>query len=140
MARIEVAGRPIPQGSLRAVRGRDGGPIRLAHSNASALGAWRSGLASAWAESGLPYIDDGPVFVSMAFYVLRPKAARRRHRPHVAPDLDKYVRAVLDALTGSAFHDDGQVVALNAGKWYCDEWPTIGAERSVIIVERVSAS
>ncbi|MGH7347333.1 MAG: RusA family crossover junction endodeoxyribonuclease [Candidatus Rokuibacteriota bacterium] len=34
------------------------------------------------------------------------------------PDLDKLVRAVLDACTALAFVDDGQVVALNAGKEY----------------------
>jgi Holliday junction resolvase RusA-like endonuclease len=31
-----------------------------------------------------------------------------------APDLDKLVRAVLDALTGIAYLDDKQVVAINA--------------------------
>jgi hypothetical protein len=36
----------------------------------------------------------------------------------VRPDLDKLVRAVLDALTGPVLADDGQVVLLSAGKFY----------------------
>lgn len=51
--------------------------------------------------------------------------------PASRPDLDKLVRAILDAMTGLAFQDDGQVVALNAGKEYgnaggCDiRWDVI---------------
>jgi Holliday junction resolvase RusA-like endonuclease len=36
----------------------------------------------------------------------------------VAPDLDKLVRAVLDALTAVAYRDDGQVTRITATKEY----------------------
>jgi crossover junction endodeoxyribonuclease RusA len=37
------------------------------------------------------------------------------------PDLDKLCRAVLDALTGYAYHDDAQVAVLSAIKTYYHE-------------------
>ena len=40
--------------------------------------------------------------------------------PDRAPDLDKLVRAALDALTGIVFGDDGQVCELYAHKLYGD--------------------
>jgi Holliday junction resolvase RusA-like endonuclease len=36
------------------------------------------------------------------------------------PDLDKLIRAILDALTGVVWRDDGQVVDIVASKVYAD--------------------
>jgi len=60
----------------------------------------------------------GPVSVSLAFTLPKPKSAPKRTRtwPTKRPDLDKLVRAVLDALTGTIFHDDSQVIQLTASK------------------------
>jgi len=60
------------------------------------------------------------------FQFVRPKShytakgALRDAAPrHVGkPDIDKLCRAVLDALTGIAYADDSQVVALDASKVY----------------------
>jgi crossover junction endodeoxyribonuclease RusA len=62
----------------------------------------------------------GPVEVEIDFTLPRPKSARGPNQyPAKRPDLDKLVRAVLDALTdGGAWADDGQVVTLTAGKLY----------------------
>jgi crossover junction endodeoxyribonuclease RusA len=69
--------------------------------------AWRGGL-----------LLEG-VRVTMAFYLPRPQSLPKRVSAHVkAPDLDKLTRAVFDALTGVAFHDDAQVVDLVATKRY----------------------
>lgn len=59
-----------------------------------------------------------PVHVSIAFHFQRPASAKKRFHPAVKPDLDKLQRAVLDALTGVAFHDDAQVVSISAKKYY----------------------
>ncbi len=40
--------------------------------------------------------------------------------PVTRPDLDNYIKIVLDALNGVAYHDDSSVVYIVAGKWYSD--------------------
>lgn len=59
------------------------------------------------------------VQVAIQFNFLKPASVpKSRIRPVVKPDIDKLVRAVLDALTGVAFRDDAQVVSVNASKFY----------------------
>lgn len=41
--------------------------------------------------------------------------------PTVKPDIDNYVKAILDALNGLAFHDDSQIAVLYARKIYSDK-------------------
>ncbi len=49
----------------------------------------------------------------------RPKSIRNRMPPHLkAPDLDKMVRSLLDALAKIAFRDDALVVEVAARKQY----------------------
>lgn len=142
---VFVPGRPIPQGSLRAFT-RDGQRVRLAHSNATALSAWRGTIAHAIGQRFPELVPfPGPVRVTVAFHLQRPKNHYRTGRlsemlrpsaptwPAIAPDLDKLSRAVLDALTGVVIRDDGQVVELAAVKRYAGLTP-IGAR---IIVQPI---
>lgn len=123
---VSVPGVPQPQGSIRHLgKGR---PSK--HSNAKTLLPWRAAVAAAAQEAmrGLGAVGEewpltGPVHVDVVFYLPRPASAPRSRRlPHVRPDLDKLVRAVLDALgsrTGAGvFGDDGQVVTVSAAKQY----------------------
>jgi Holliday junction resolvase RusA-like endonuclease len=55
--------------------------------------------------------------VTLLFIMPRPKTIKRPE-PSVAPDLDKLVRAALDALTSVAYGDDGQVTEIHAMKIY----------------------
>jgi Holliday junction resolvase RusA-like endonuclease len=55
--------------------------------------------------------------VTLLFIMPRPKTVKRAE-PSVAPDLDKLVRAALDALTSVAYEDDGQVTEIHAIKIY----------------------
>jgi Holliday junction resolvase RusA-like endonuclease len=48
-----------------------------------------------------------------------PRASAPR-LPATRPDIDKLLRAVLDALTGLVFVDDGQVVTVNMAKEYAN--------------------
>lgn len=41
-------------------------------------------------------------------------------RPAKKPDIDNVVKSILDALNGVAYHDDTQVVAVFAEKFYSD--------------------
>ena len=70
-------------------------------------------------------MHEGPVSVELCFYLPRGKTVRRA-LPAVKPDLDKLVRAVLDALTGYCYKDDGQAVGVLASKQYAvDEDPGV---------------
>lgn len=111
--RFFVPGKPVPQGSLKFINGR---PI---HERATDLAVWRSDVARLAREAGVtPY--EGAVTLSLTFHMQRPKTVKR-DEPHVRPDLDKLVRAVMDGLTGVAYEDDQQVCQLHATKRYGDQ-------------------
>ena len=113
---FRVASVPVPKGSMRAfVRG--GRPI-LTSDNVGLKG-WE-GVVRHQAQRHIPALLEGPVSVSLAFACKRTLSLpKRSERPHLTkPDLDKLARAVLDALTGVAFNDDAQVVALACQKRY----------------------
>jgi len=119
-----VRGRPVPQGSLKFIQGR---PI---HARAADLAVWRADIArEAQLHGHSP--TDGAYRIKCSFTYFKPKSATRTY-PSVKPDLDKLVRAVLDGLTGVAYMDDCQVVAIEAIKTYNN------AEGVWIDIERVA--
>lgn len=120
-----VPGTPVPQGSKRHV----GNGVLI--ESARGLKDWRRAITdAAWSHAGLePWT--GPVSVGLTFYVARPKGhhvagdpsrpvkANAPDVPTTKPDLDKLVRAVLDAMTDAGvWRDDSQVVWLQARKAY----------------------
>jgi crossover junction endodeoxyribonuclease RusA len=138
-----VHGKPAPKGSVRAfvprkrdgsiVRRADGAPMVVKNDDSGARGkAWMGDVAKACAEAmdagEIALMRDVPVAVSIIFHAVRPKSHYRTGRnaarlrddapswPAKRPDVDKWVRAVLDALTATAWADDGQVVELHATK------------------------
>lgn len=65
----------------------------------------------------------GPVEVKATFYLERPKTVKR-DSPSVRPDVDKLLRALLDALTQSGvIGDDAQVCRVYADKTYAEGNP-----------------
>jgi Holliday junction resolvase RusA-like endonuclease len=73
---------------------------------------------------------EGPVRLTIAFYLPRPKKFQRRgvNPAHLtAPDWDKLSRGVSDALTHVVYRDDKQVVEAVIGKFYAgvDETPRV---------------
>ncbi|MFW6033833.1 MAG: RusA family crossover junction endodeoxyribonuclease, partial [bacterium] len=128
---VTVHGDPAPQGSKRAFRNQHSGKIQQKESS-TRLDPWRQDVRHA-VELARP---DGPptiraVRVSIQFAYARPKSHYRtganahllREQAPPAPmnranDIDKLVRAVLDAITSTSvvWHDDGQVVAVGATK------------------------
>lgn len=84
---------------------------------------WRAlvadGASRALQELEQPIMFGGPVRLRIGFYLPRPKSLKRSETMHQkAPDLDKLVRSVGDALTGVLWNDDKQVVDLRAVKRY----------------------
>lgn|SRR5215471_206026 len=138
-------GLPVPQGSKRAISSK--GRTFLVDDNKDNLKPWRqeiAGLAIEEMQGDGPW--SGPVSVRVMFFLPRPRGHFGKGRneeqlrpsapiaPHVKPDVDKLARAILDALTGTVFHDDAQVVDLNCSKVYADDWRHPGA---MIEVRRV---
>jgi Holliday junction resolvase RusA-like endonuclease len=111
-----VKGVPIPQGSktARVVNGR----VVMWESNKK-LKAWRDTITKQVETDMIETYSDGtPIKMVLTFEFVKPKSSSRVH-PTVKPDVDKLVRAVLDALTKAGiYHDDCQVVSLRARKSY----------------------
>lgn len=125
---FDVLGVPAPQGSKRAVPTKAG--VRLIEQS-SRLGDWRSTIAAvAFAERAkLGRTLDGPLYLHARFRFpmpkSRPKAARERGEIYktTAPDLDKLVRALGDALTQSGLiADDARLCVIDAAKVETTEW------------------
>jgi crossover junction endodeoxyribonuclease RusA len=107
-----VSGRPAPQGSKRHVG--NGRMIEMS----KAVGPWREAVRGEAQRVNVAAPLAGPVRVSASFFFIAPKSTRRA-TPHVRPDLDKLIRAVLDGLTmAGVFGDDGQVTEIIARKSY----------------------
>jgi crossover junction endodeoxyribonuclease RusA len=126
--KIRIYGEPAPQGSKTAIV-RNGRAIMFEANKR--LPEWREtvlmGATIARAEQGGLTIL-GPVTVSMTFHMPRPKSVSRRY-PNSAPDLDKLVRAVGDALQESeVLANDGQIVTLVAHKVYAESATYAGVE------------
>jgi crossover junction endodeoxyribonuclease RusA len=113
---LRIYGTPVAQGSMKGfvVKGR----AILTANNAGRLKPWRQEIANAAITAGATPMD-GPVALSLTFYLRRPPSRARKYgAADKRPDLDKLVRSVLDALTTICWHDDAQVVALHAAKRY----------------------
>ena len=112
MISFSCDGTPVPQGSMKVINGH------ILHSQGSALAVWRSTVALSARFAGAKPVE-GAIGIEILFRVRRPKTVKRDY-PTVAPDLDKYIRGVLDALTGIAYQDDAQVIDIKAEKVYSD--------------------
>lgn len=130
--RFFVAGAPVTEGSLRSVGRRRNGSAILRHDRADELDVWRSTVALAAREAGVDYLPSGPVLVDLLFALPRPKKHFGKKGllksaprvPVVKPDADKLARAICDALTGIAYHDDAQVTDLVCRKRYAASPPS----------------
>lgn len=114
---VFVPGTPRPQGSMKAyiVKGRAN-----VTSDNKQLGPWRADVAAVIRSHVGPTIaiPTGPVCVAVEFVMPRRAAEPKRVTPaHTRkPDLDKMLRACLDAITGLVFTDDSQVDVLGGMK------------------------
>jgi Holliday junction resolvase RusA-like endonuclease len=115
------------------VRTRDGRIKIITRNDAGpAAEAWQASVAARAAEArdetGLPFLTESGVWVDLTFVRPRNKGHHGTGRnsglvrgsapafPAVRPDLDKQIRLALDGLKGVVYKDDGQVVAVQAGK------------------------
>jgi len=121
---LTVEGNPVPQGSFRHV-----GNGRIISANPK-LNTWRDTIATQIAKQTHHRLIDAPIRVELVFTLTRPKSVPTslRATPTVKPDLDKLVRAVLDAISLERYcqviKDDSLVTDLHAAKRYADHTPT----------------
>ena len=115
-----VPGKAAPQGSKRHV-----GKGRLIEASED-LPAWRAAVTSAAKAAhmgGAPI--DTPVSVALTVYVQKPRTTRFRAYPAGPPDLDKYQRAVGDALEAAGvLSNDARIVHWDPWKlWATEDTP-----------------
>ncbi len=138
---FNVEGNPRPKGNHRA-KLRGGRP--KIYDSTKGLTAWEKAIKVQAATVAPPSPIEGPVVLSAAFRCSRFKVigvkvkARRIQLRGAWPtalgigDLDKLIRAVGDALTGSIYKDDSQVVQVVASK----SWAEPGEAPGVSVVVR----
>jgi Holliday junction resolvase RusA-like endonuclease len=63
---------------------------------------------------------DIPLAMTVTFYFLRPKTAKKRQWHTVKPDLTNLVKTVEDAANGILYNDDSQIVRMLIRKEYGD--------------------
>ena len=125
MAYLEVfvEGSPVPQGSFRHI-----GNGRIIAANPK-LNSWRETIANQVSQKTAVRLIDESCTVQLVFTLPRPKCVpkSRRATPTTKPDLDKLVRAVLDAISLPRYTqiltDDSLVTDLHAAKRYADHTP-----------------
>lgn len=128
---LKIPARALPKGSTHSFAHRKSGKIITKQVGAKKLYAYQSLIAYHAAKSGM-IISDGPIIIESFFYFKRPKShfvnGKRGNRLKMSaptyhmqtPDVDKLVRAVLDALTDRAYKDDKQVINIVGDKFWSD--------------------
>lgn len=128
---FRVAGNPTSQGSKKGWYNPKTKHVVIAEQMGDELKTWRQdviGAAAAVRNGAAPL--DVALSLRVAFYLKRPQAHYGAHgvKPNAprysksAPDLDKLLRALLDAITISGlWQDDGRVAKIAAVKGYSDE-------------------
>lgn len=117
-------GTPRAQGSKTQGMTKDGRPY-MRESNARLLTPWRKAVRAAAKQAmGGSEPRTGPVVCVISFYLLRPKShpvlSQTWPTAKNVGDVDKMLRAVLDAMTGVVFVDDSQVVQETSRKLWAD--------------------
>jgi len=111
---FSITGDPASQGSHAIMQGR------IVQVNSKKHKAWRTAIVNeviATLPADWEPIDD-PCELIVMFYLPKP-ATVKRSSPSVAPDLDKLVRAVGDALAiAGVYTDDSRITRISARKLY----------------------
>lgn len=137
MINFFVPGTPKPQGSKRAfIHPTTKRPVMIEDNTKTR--DWRGDVK--WFAQQQPDVTptEKAVRVHVHFIMPRPKSTpKTKPTPRAVkkPDIDKMLRAILDALTGTLWRDDSQVTHLTGAKRIAeiDEQP--GARISVEVVD-----
>lgn len=108
-----VYGNPVPKARARTVR--KGG--RTWSFTPKKVAAWEKVVKNE-ASKFFKEPFNGPIALSLAFFLKRPKSRKKDNYVMTTPDLDNLEKAFLDGLNEIAYSDDKQVVVKNAVKKY----------------------
>lgn len=129
---FRVFGIPAPQGSKIPGVSSKTGKMFVREQSGKTLTTWREDVkqaalvargvddSGAMTTEAIPTLT-GPIRLGINFYMPRPASVKvsKRPLPVVAPDLDKLVRGVGDALKAAGvYKDDAQVCSIQATKIY----------------------
>ena len=129
MIEFTVRGIPAAQGSKRAIVNRYTHRAQLVE-DSKRTKPWRADVRAAAEDAAPARLLEGPISIDVEFRLPRPRGhygtgrnagtlrALAPERPTGKPDIDKLARAILDALTGTIWRDDAQVVTLLLSKHY----------------------
>lgn len=115
---------PIRTGAVCSLCKKRSGFLKLKPNDSYGLKKWTATIQSAVRSNwGLPVMA-GPIICGLIFYLQKPKniPKERKGTPCTTPDIDKLTRSVLDALTGTCYEDDKQIVSLSVDKNYATEF------------------
>lgn len=114
---VFIEGTPVPQGSKRGYARN--GFVSVVEDNKK-TNPWRADIHAGLRDQldGEIVFPAGPVQLELDFVMPRRKTEPKRQTPpHIRkPDIDKLVRAVLDAVKGLLYSDDSQVVGVRTSK------------------------
>jgi Holliday junction resolvase RusA-like endonuclease len=110
---FQVKGQPIPKARARTIR--KGG--KTWSFTPKKVTKWEQKIHEE-AKKHFPEPLDGPLALTLIFYMKRPKSRRKDTYVSTTPDLDNLEKAVLDGLSDVAYTDDRLVVAKNSIKRY----------------------
>lgn len=144
--RFTVPGKPQPAGSKRAFK--RGARVIVVDDNTKAK-PWQAEVKAAAIEAmrGAEVLA-GPIKLEVCFHMARPKAhygaggrvkASAPLYPIVRPDTTKLLRGLEDALTGTVWRDDAQVVDQLAQRLYTGDGSTFTVVSITPLDERGTA-
>lgn len=141
-----VSGKPFgkqrPKTATRVVRTADGGfkkQTRAYTPRETVDYEQQVKLAYMSQTGGYKFPEGTPLEVKLIAYYQKPKSMTKKNQelvasgkffPLVKPDLDNVCKSILDALNGTAFKDDANVVRADLSKRYSDCEPGIWIEIS----------
>lgn len=137
---VDVCGAlPVAKGSMRAFLPRGHKFPIVTDSGGATLKAWERDIRliteGQLDRLGLPCAAEQPFEVQLVYYLPRAVGdfdahggvrGRARSSPWVPPDLDKLVRATLDACTGMVWDDDSRIVRAVVEKRFASPQRDIG--------------
>lgn len=127
---FRIDGVAVPQGRPRAtLRNKKS----VAQGAAPIIGAYDPKTSRQWKNAVKKALDkqallaeplDGPLAIDLTFYLPKPKSKPKGKKyPDVRPDLDNFVKLIMDCANERLFTDDGRIVEIHARKLYCS-WQT----------------
>lgn len=123
--KIFLNGHPVAQKRHRHCATRDG--IRTFNPNYEQKREYQQRLKTVIATEGPETPLKSPIAITLGFYIPMPKSWSKKRKEQAfgkpcssRPDIDNYIKFILDIMNGIVFQDDAQVWFLEAAKTYSD--------------------